>query len=170
MASGVASISDFLDWFKEESNGTSKVLGGITDKALAQEVASGHRNLGRVAWHIVTTYPDMAGKMGIKTEAPSETEPIPKSASDIKAAYDKAAAELLEFVEANWSDGMLNDELEMYGVKFSRGKWLRSFVIHEAHHRGQMTVLMRQAGLEVPGVYGPSRDEWKAYGMETPAL
>jgi uncharacterized damage-inducible protein DinB len=36
---------------------------------------------------------------------------------------------------------------------------------HEIHHRGQMTVLMRQAGLKVPGVYGPSREEWTAYGM-----
>ena len=29
---------------------------------------------------------------------------------------------------------------------------------HEIHHRGQMTVLMRQAGLKLPGVYGPSAD------------
>ncbi|MBI2416475.1 MAG: hypothetical protein HYV28_00920 [Ignavibacteriales bacterium] len=28
-----------------------------------------------------------------------------------------------------------------------------------------MTVLMRQAGLKVPGAYGPSREEWAAYGM-----
>ena len=26
-------------------------------------------------------------------------------------------------------------------------------------------VLMRQAGLAVPGVYGPSKEEWGAYGM-----
>jgi hypothetical protein len=28
-------------------------------------------------------------------------------------------------------------------------------------------VLMRQAGLNVPGVYGPSREEWTAYNMPT---
>ena len=42
---------------------------------------------------------------------------------------------------------------------------LSALIRHEAHHRGQMTVLMRQAGLTVPGVYGPSREEWVAYGM-----
>jgi hypothetical protein len=26
-------------------------------------------------------------------------------------------------------------------------------------------VLMRQAGLSVPGVYGPAREEWAAMGM-----
>jgi hypothetical protein len=29
-----------------------------------------------------------------------------------------------------------------------------------------MTVLMRQAGLKVPGVYGPSREEWSQFGMQ----
>ena len=43
---------------------------------------------------------------------------------------------------------------------------LSSLIRHQAHHRGQMTVLMRQAGLPVPGVYGPAREEWKAYGQE----
>lgn len=38
----------------------------------------------------------------------------------------------------------------------------------ETHHLGQMTVLMRQAGLNVPGVYGPSKEEWTAYGMPEP--
>jgi uncharacterized damage-inducible protein DinB len=28
-----------------------------------------------------------------------------------------------------------------------------------------MTVLMRQAGLVVPGVYGPAREEWAAMNM-----
>ena len=50
------------------------------------------------------------------------------------------------------------------------GLTLQVLVVHQAHHRGQMTVLMRQAGLEVPGVYGPSRQEWAAYGMQPPAV
>jgi uncharacterized damage-inducible protein DinB len=33
-----------------------------------------------------------------------------------------------------------------------------------------MTVLMRQAGLAVPGVYGPAREEWAAYGMAAPEV
>jgi len=29
---------------------------------------------------------------------------------------------------------------------------------------------MRQAGLKVPGTYGPAKEEWGAFGMETPAV
>ena len=31
--------------------------------------------------------------------------------------------------------------------------------------RGQMTVLMRQAVLAVPGIYGPAEEEWAAMGL-----
>jgi len=53
----------------------------------------------------------------------------------------------------------------MYGEKWTRGQSLLALMAHEIHHRAQMTVLMRQAGLKVPGVYGPAREEWAAYGM-----
>ena len=41
-------------------------------------------------------------------------------------------------------------------------------LFHQTHHRGQMIVLMRQAGLNVPGIYGPAHEEWAAYGMQSP--
>ena len=41
----------------------------------------------------------------------------------------------------------------------TRGMAVLVMLHHEIHHRGQMTVLMRQAGLPVPGVYGPAKDE-----------
>jgi hypothetical protein len=30
--------------------------------------------------------------------------------------------------------------------------------------------LMRQAGLKVPGVYGPAREEWSLWGMPEPTI
>jgi len=33
-----------------------------------------------------------------------------------------------------------------------------------------MTVLMRQAGLRVPGVYGPAHEDWAGMGMEPPEV
>jgi uncharacterized damage-inducible protein DinB len=69
-------------------------------------------------------------------------------------------------VRERWTDAMLADELEMYGAKWKRTTVLASLVRHQIHHRGQLTVLMRQAGLAVPGVYGPAREEWAKMGMD----
>jgi uncharacterized damage-inducible protein DinB len=60
---------------------------------------------------------------------------------------------------------MLNDDISAYGQTWKKGMILKMLNGHQIHHRGQMTVLMRQAGLKVPGVYGPSKEEWAAYGM-----
>ena len=58
----------------------------------------------------------------------------------------------------------------MYGMKWARGLTLQMLIVHQAHHRGQMTVLMRHAGLAVPGVYGPAREEWATHGMTAPEV
>ena len=56
-------------------------------------------------------------------------------------------------------------EDDMYGQKWKRGLTLGILITHQIHHRGQMTVLMRQAELKVPGIYGPAYEEWAALGV-----
>lgn len=162
-------IDNFAAVWKGETDATNKMLDALTDDSLTKPEHADVRNLGRVAWHIVTTYPEMCGRMGIPVEVPTEKEPIPQSAAEIKQLYQKAAATILSTV-TGWTDDDLQKEDDMYGETWKRGKSLFVFLIHEIHHRGQMTILMRLAGLEVPGIYGPSRDEWKNFGMEIPQL
>ena len=69
-------------------------------------------------------------------------------------------------LKEKWTDDTLTESDNMYGEDWQRGTTLAILINHQAHHRGQLTVLMRQAGLSVPGVYGPSKEEWVAYGME----
>lgn len=47
---------------------------------------------------------------------------------------------------------------------------LRCLVFHQIHHRGELIVLMRQAGLRVPGLYGPAKEDWATYGIPAPAI
>ena len=58
----------------------------------------------------------------------------------------------------------------MYGETWINGDTLSALVDHQIHHRGQITVLMRQAGLKVPGIYGPSREDWNKIGMKPPLV
>jgi hypothetical protein len=55
----------------------------------------------------------------------------------------------------------------MYGEEWAKGFVLQCLILHQAHHRGQMEVLMRQAGLKVTGIYGPAEEEWSANGNGT---
>lgn len=157
-------IADFISAWDYEIEATEKVFGNLTDESLAQRVTDDGRTLGRIAWHIVQTLPEMAGRTGLEVAGPGEEEATPATAAEIRAAF-KEAAEGLKAQVGTWGDADLDVEDDMYGQMWTRSQTLWALVGHQIHHRGQMTVLMRQAGLLVPGVFGPAKEEWSAYGM-----
>jgi uncharacterized damage-inducible protein DinB len=162
----VRSIDDFVGAWQMESAFTQKVLDALTDASLAQKVTPSGRSLGFLAWHVVQTIPEMLGQAGIPATGPGEHEPQPKSARAIADAYKKAAASVGPALKKAWADAEIDGMIPMYGQQWPRGGTLLGFMMHQAHHRGQMTVLMRQAGLKVPGTYGPAQEEWAAMGMQ----
>ena len=163
-------IRDFLDAWQTESDATQKLLDALTDSSLSQQVMDGHRTVARIAWHIVTTIPEMMSKTGLTVKAVVPDAPVPAKAKEIQKAYAAAARELLEQIRERWTDQTLTVVDELYGEKWPRGRTARILIDHQIHHRGQITVLMRQAGLKVPGIYGPSKEEWSEYGAPAPEV
>lgn len=164
------SIADFeADW-KRLSEGTAKVMAALTDDSLKWPVAENHRTLGRIAWHIVLTIPEMCNRTGLGVSGPDEHTPVPPTAKAIANTYNQVAEALLERIKTKWKDADLHTEVDLYGEKWKNGRTLRILIDHEIHHRGQMTVLMRQAGVRVPGIFGPAREDWANYGMPAPEI
>jgi uncharacterized damage-inducible protein DinB len=81
-----------------------------------------------------------------------------------RLAWHLASRSLLAQVK-RWDDARLEVEDDMHGQRWARGFTLTALLEHQIHHRGQMTVLMRQAGLRVPGIYGPAREDWASMGI-----
>jgi uncharacterized damage-inducible protein DinB len=149
-------IDNFLNDWKNESQLTLKVLKALTDQSLSQKVSPDGRTLGFLAWHIVLTLGEMGNKTGITVDAPPEKAPEPSNVAAISQTYEKAAQSVANYIRDHWNDSSL---------QWKRGTALSALVKHEIHHRAQMTILMRQAKIPVPGVYGPSKEEWSQYGM-----
>ncbi len=161
----IKTVNDFLDAWKYESASTLKVFDNLTDESLRQKVTPEGRSLGFLAWHITQTIGEMMSKTGLNFPGFDEHAPAPSSAKPIRAEYEKLSDAMVIQLQNSWKDDMLQDDLNMYGSTWKRADVLSSLIAHQSHHRGQMTVLMRQAGLKVPGVYGPSKEEWAAMGM-----
>lgn len=157
-------VTDFQKAWEYEAEMTGKVIAALTNASLGQRVSEEGRTLGFLAWHNTQTLGEMLGLTGLKVDAPDFEQPCPETSAEIEAAYTKAAESIKEQVAANWTDETLLETDEMYGETWARGMTLFYLIAHQTHHRGQMTVLMRQAGLIVPGVYGPAKEEWAAMG------
>ncbi|MEY4775422.1 MAG: hypothetical protein RIT40_2457 [Planctomycetota bacterium] len=166
----MSSLHDFaLDWAHHRDE-TLRLLAALSDDAMHTKTDADGRTLGRIAWHMVQTLPEMLGQAGITgVTGPAHDAPIPSKVADIVAAYAAASAAVVPAVQAAWDKADLRANIPMYGQQWPRRLVLSGLMYHEAHHRGQMTVLMRQAGLKVPGVFGPAREEWELYGMPTQA-
>ena len=158
-------VSDFLAVWGYEAEATLKVLDALTDASLVERFHPNVRTLGRLAWHITQSIPEMGTRTGLALAGPGEDDPIPASAADIAARYREAAESLAREVRSRWDDAELEVEDDMYGERWPRGRTLFVISGHQAHHRAQMMVLMRLAGLPVPGVYGPTKEEWSQFGM-----
>jgi uncharacterized damage-inducible protein DinB len=163
-------ITEFIEEWNQEAALTQKVLDAFTDPSLQQAVSSEDRTLGSIAWHIVTSTPGMLIEFGITVEAIKDSNTIPTSAREIAETFRRVSADTSDAVKQQWTDQSLSEMKNVFGMEMPKAVTLSLLIKHIIHHRGQLTVLMRQAGLKVPGVYGPSREEWSLIGMEAPTL
>ncbi len=158
-------ISEFLNDFDYESGATLKMLKYLSDESLNQKVTEKGRSLGRLAWHITGSFGEMGTAAGITGLYNVDDKIVPSEAKVIMDEFVKAVNSFKNALSIQWNDNALKDEINMYGQTWTKGQTLSVLLVHQMHHRGQMTVLMRQAGLKVPGVYGPAFEEWSAIGM-----
>lgn len=158
--------ADFIAEWQQEAAATQRVMDTLTDEALNQAVTPDHRTLGQLAWHLTTTVHEMLSRTGLKFASAGDDQHAPASAAAIAEAYRNASQAAWNAVQTQWTDAKLAETTEMYGDTWPNGLTLRILIQHQIHHRGQMTVLMRQAGLRVPDIYGPTREDWLERGMQ----
>lgn len=159
------SIEEFLRDWASESEATLKILNALTDDALKCKVYTEGRTAGFLAWHIVTSISEMMNRTGLSVKTFGENSEPPASSKEIAESYKAAADSLKEEITNKWNDESLKAEVDMYGEKWPNTVTLSVLIRHEIHHRAQLTVLIRQAGLKVPGIYGPAKEEWAEMGM-----
>ena len=164
----LTTIEHFEQSWKYESAVTQKIFEALTDESLAQAINADHRTIGRIAWHICETIPEMMNNTGLSLE--ELKPPVPTSAKQISDLYAKVSRALLEQIKSKWTDESLMTEDDLYGEKWKKGSTLLILLKHEIHHRGQITVLMRQAGVIVPDIYGPAKEGWENYNAKPPEI
>ena len=152
-------VQDFINDWEFAAQGTEAVLQSVTDDKMGQAIVSGHSTLGWLGYHLVVTPAFITGLVGLDIKASLSAEP--KHAQDNVTAYRQMVADVKQAVAENLSDEALTEEVDGFGKKMPRGAILQQLIEHQTHHRGQMTVLLRQAGLHVPGIMGPTLEQKK---------
>ncbi|CAM4396797.1 putative damage-inducible protein DinB [Paenibacillus endophyticus] len=152
------------EWEKEAAL-TSRVLQALTDDSLLQRIIDDRRTLGELAWHLVTSVQYMRA-LGLDFKGVDEGADGTDSAYEIALEYQRINKAMLQAVQTQWTDSHLHEKQVIAGEEWRNGESIQYSILHQAHHRGQMTVLMRQAGLVPPELYGPTYETWADKGMK----
>ena len=158
-------IDGLLQELEQEAVTTRRVLERVPDAKLAWKPHPKARTLGALALHVAMT-PGAVAEFVAQSpvQAPDFQDPSPSSASELVPAMDESIAKAKRLlgpmddtaIMATWR--MLQGDRELLAIP--RIAMLRSIMLnHWYHHRGQLSVYLRELDVPIPSIYGPSADE-----------
>jgi uncharacterized damage-inducible protein DinB len=154
-----------LQELDQEARTTRRVLERVTDNHLGWRPHPKARTLGELALHIATV-PGAVAEFAAQDEvqAPQFVDPSPASAAELVPTLNESIAKAKKVLTG------MSDERLMAPWRMMRGEQeifqqpriavLRSIMLnHWYHHRGQLSVYLRELDVPIPSIYGPSADE-----------
>jgi uncharacterized damage-inducible protein DinB len=158
-------LEGFLQELAMEAVTTRRVLQRVPAGKLDWRPHPRARTLGELATHIATLPGSIAG---MATRVTFDVSELPQShamtAFELPQVLDDSLASARAAL-SSLEDDRLAEQWQMIArstvvVSMPRGGLLRSIMLnHWYHHRGQLTVYLRELDVAVPSIYGPSADE-----------
>ncbi|HKD18418.1 MAG TPA: DinB family protein [Thermoanaerobaculia bacterium] len=161
----MSAIQELLPEFDHEMATTRRVLERVPADRLTWKPHPKSRSLGELATHVAEL-----ARWGIRFQKDSfqigsEAAPPMKTAEDFVTRFDANVKDSREKLAGMGDDRMqgeftvLKPSGEVF-FKIPRHALLRSVLLsHLIHHRGQLTVYLRENDVPLPSIYGPTADE-----------
>jgi len=158
-------VDALLRELEQEAQTTRRVLERVPNAHLGWKPHEKSWSLGQLALHIAT-FPAGVAELAAQPffQAPRFTQPSATSAAELIPALEGTVARAKQLLGSMDDDDMAFTLRVMVGERevmaLPRGAFLRAIMLnHWYHHRGQLTVYLRQLNVPVPSIYGPSADE-----------
>jgi uncharacterized damage-inducible protein DinB len=161
----MSGIEMLVQELEQEAQTTRRVLERVPGDRLAWKPHDRSMSLGQLALHIAS----MPGAIAEITQispfpVPEFEQPSAKSATELVPTLEqsvvKARSILQKLDDADLAKIWRVMEGDRQVMALPVGAALRTLMLnHWYHHRGQLSVYLRQVGVPVPSIYGPSADE-----------
>lgn len=166
-AAGNAIASSLIAELEHEGAVTRKILERIPPETFDWKPHEKSMSMSRLATHVA----EMHGWTGPTVTQPEldfakfDYKPFePKTTEELVAHFDKNYSEAIETLKGASDDiwfepwSLKNGETTYFTMP--KVVVMRSMVLnHIVHHRGQLSVYLRENNIPVPAMYGPSADE-----------
>ena len=159
-------IDALLQELDQEAQTTRRVLERVPEGQLGWKPHAKSMSLGQLALHIATTpgsVAEIAARHGMD-EAPTFVQPSAQSAAELLPTLDESLAKARTIL-GGMDDRQAGETWTLKSggrvlMAMPRAAVLRMIMLnHWYHHRGQLSVYLRQLNVPLPSIYGPSADE-----------
>lgn len=158
-------IASLLQELEMEAQTTRRVLERVPDGQLAWKPHQKSMSLGQLAQHIATM-PGNIAELAQQSpyQVPKFEQPPAAGAAELPATLDASMARARQLLGAmedadlakTWR--LVDGDREVFTMPV--GAIFRTIMLnHWYHHRGQLSVYLRQLDVPLPSIYGPSADE-----------
>jgi len=161
----MALIDGMLQELEHETQTTRRVLERVPNDHLTWRPHAKARTLGQLALHVAMV-PGGVAELALRSpaQAPDFADPSPQSASELVPTLEQSIAKAKKALGAMDDAALTATWRLMRGdrevLALPRVAFLRSVMLnHWYHHRGQLTVYLRELNVPIPSIYGPSADE-----------
>lgn len=160
-------IAETLKELDQEARSTRRLLERVPSDQLDWRPHDKSMSLGQLAMHIASlpgTIAGLARQPGFEARGGDVPRPSAAGTAEILDKLDESLADARDIL-ASMTDAdlglpwrMTRDETELMAM--TRGELIRTVMLnHWYHHRGQLTVYLRELDVPLPAIYGSSADE-----------
>lgn len=154
----------FADYWDNFRGRTRRVAALIPPERVEWAPAEGRWTLGDIVRHLAGIERDMYGEnvQGHPSRYPGHGAELAAGLPAVLAYHDRKHAEALDIFRALTPEQLAGKCTTPAGTPITTKKWLRAMVEHEAHHRGQLYLMLGLLGVATPPIFGLTEEEVRA--------
>ncbi len=157
----IRTISPFLEYWESFRGRTRLVVAAIPPDKIDWTHAPGKFTLGDLARHLATIerymYAETVG--GNPSSYQGCGKELAPRHEDVISFMDRLDRESVAIFRALTDEDLQKKCVTLAGVRITVWKWLRAMAEHEAHHRGQIFMMLGMLGVEPRPLFGLTSEE-----------
>jgi uncharacterized damage-inducible protein DinB len=156
-------LESFMEIWGREAKKTVRLLEALPQDGYDFRPDPEGRSLGEMAWHLAEG--EAYGSFGIERGGFSISErppgiARPKTVAELAPGFQRVHEEAAARLRALTPEDLDRSIASFSGQPTEIRHLLWDFILlHGIHHRGQLTLMSRQAGGRPAGMFGPTREE-----------
>lgn len=160
----IRTIGPFLEYWQSVRKRTKRVAAVIPDDRLDWTYQPGKFTFGDIIRHLATIERYMYAEtvQGKPSIYPGYDTSLQQENESPIQLMERLDYESIAIFSRLTDEGLAAKCTTPAGTSITVWKWLRAMVEHEAHHRGQIYMMLSMLGVPTPPLYGLTEEEVRA--------